>query len=186
MKFSKFLRTPFFTEVFQWQLLALTRVFKGVQSKSRCDCQQQISNSAKKSICRRENPEAATAGVLQNKTIDAFLWMLRNFEEHLFWKTSVNGCSWKSVPQWQIYWREKIPELYYPFKEVWYNCSAHRSAHLFINEISSHIHGSSHGSSQRRIFLQYSCSVSTINIFKKYLSGKIHELNNLVGSSDGS
>ena len=26
-----------------------------------------------------------------------FLWILRNFPEHLFWKTSANGCFWKGT-----------------------------------------------------------------------------------------
>ena len=26
-----------------------------------------------------------------------FLWILRNFQEHLFWKTSANGCFWTAV-----------------------------------------------------------------------------------------
>ena len=28
----------------------------------------------------------------------------------------MNGFFWKSAPQWQIYWKEVIPEFYYPFK----------------------------------------------------------------------
>ena len=28
----------------------------------------------------------------------------------------MNGFSWKSAPHWQIYWKEVIPEFYYPFK----------------------------------------------------------------------
>ena len=28
----------------------------------------------------------------------------------------MNGFSWKLAPQWQIYWKEVIPEFYYPFK----------------------------------------------------------------------
>ena len=75
----------------------------------------------KKSFCCRVNPEAATVGVFCKRrpamtSTDVFLWILQNVEEHLFWKTSVNRCFWKSAPQWQIYRREVIPEFYYPFK----------------------------------------------------------------------
>ena len=65
-------------------------------------------------------------------------------------------------------------------KEVWHNCSAHRSAHLLIIEISSHSHVKR--KQPRKILLQYSCSVTMIKIVKKCLWGKIHELNTLVGS----
>ena len=70
------------------------------------------------------------------------------------------------------------------FKEVWYNCSAHRSAHLFIIEISSHRHIKR--KRPQRILLQYSYSVTMINIVKKYLRREIHELNTLIGCSDDS
>ena len=50
------------------------------------------------------------------------------------------------------------------FKEVRYNCSAHRSAHLFMIVISSHSHIKS--KQPQRIFLHYSCPVTMINIVK--------------------
>ena len=64
-------------------------------------------------------------------------------------------------------------------KEVRCNCSSHRSAHLFIIAISSHSHIILKQS--QRTFLQYSCSVTMINIVKRYLWMKIHELNTLIG-----
>ena len=30
----------------------------------------------------------------RNSSIGIFLWTLPNFQEHLFWKTSANGCFW--------------------------------------------------------------------------------------------
>ena len=60
-------------------------------------------------------------------------------------------------------------------EEVQYNCSAHPSVHLFIIVISSHSHVRQ--KQQKRTFLQYSCSATIINIVKKYLWRKIHELN---------
>ena len=38
------------------------------------------------------------------------------FKEHLFWKTSVNSCFWKSALQWQIHRMEVIPDFLYHFK----------------------------------------------------------------------
>ena len=70
------------------------------------------------------------------------------------------------------------------FKEVWYNCSAHRSAYLFITEIISHSH--IERKQTQGIFLQYSCSVTKINVVRKYLWRKIHELNTLTGSTADS
>ena len=70
------------------------------------------------------------------------------------------------------------------FKEVPHNCIAHRSVHIFIMATSSHSHIKR--KKTKRIFLQYSCSVTMINIAKKYLWQKIHELNTLIGSSDDS
>ena len=52
-------------------------------------------------------------------------------------------------------------------KEIRYNCSADRSAQHFIIAISSHCHIKR--KQPQKIFLQYSCSVSKINIIKKYL-----------------
>ena len=39
----------------------------------------------------------------RNSNTDIFLWILRNFQEHLIWKTSANGCFWR--------WREKSLDL---------------------------------------------------------------------------
>ena len=68
------------------------------------------------------------------------------------------------------------------FKEVRYNCNAHRSAHHFMIAISSHSHITR--KQPQGTFLQYSCSATMINIVKKYLSRKIHKLNTLIGSSN--
>ena len=58
-------------------------------------------------------------------------------------------------------------KLFYSFNEVRYNCSAHRSADLFKTATSSHSH--KERKKPQRIFLQYSCSVTTIYIVKNYL-----------------
>ena len=61
----------------------------------------------------------------------------------------------------------ELKGVFFSLKEVRYNCSVHRSAHLFIIAISSH---SYIRRKQRQItFLQYSCSVTMIYIVKKYL-----------------
>ena len=70
------------------------------------------------------------------------------------------------------------------FKEVRYNCSTHRSAHLFIIAISSHSY--IRRKQPQRTFLQYRWSLTMINIVKKHLRRKIHELNTLIGSSNDS
>ena len=67
-------------------------------------------------------------------------------------------------------------------EEVRYNCSAHRSAHLFIIGISRH----KKRKQPQRTFLQRSCSVTMINIVKKYLWKKTHKLNTLIGSCNDS
>ena len=69
-------------------------------------------------------------------------------------------------------------------KEVQCNCSTVRSAHLFIITISSHSH--IRRRQPQKTFLQYSCSVTIVNIVTKYLSKKIHELITLIGSSNDS
>ena len=72
-------------------------------------------------------------------------------------------------------------------KEVRYNCSAHRFCapfHNFIIAISSQSHIKR--KQPLRIFLEYSCSATMINIVKKYLRKKIHELNTLIGCSEDS
>ena len=48
----------------------LTHVFKGVLEKKRCGCLQYIPGLVEKSISCRENPEAATLGVLQKKAFN--------------------------------------------------------------------------------------------------------------------
>ena len=60
-------------------------------------------------------------------------------------------------------------------KEVRYNYTAH----LFIIDISSHSH--KEWKQPQIIFVQYSCCITIINILKKYLRRKIHELNTLIG-----
>ena len=67
------------------------------------------------------------------------------------------------------------------FKEVQYNSSEHHSVQLFIVAISSHSH--IRQEQPQETFLQYSCFITTINIVKKYIWKKIHELNTLIGSS---
>ena len=52
-------------------------------------------------------------------------------------------------------------------KKVRYNCSADSSVHLFIIARSSHSHIK--WNQPQSIFLQYSCSVTMINIIKKHL-----------------
>ena len=42
----------------------LTRVFKTVRDKNRCDCLQYIPHLAEKGICCRKIPEASTVGAL--------------------------------------------------------------------------------------------------------------------------
>ena len=73
---------------------------------------------------------------------------------------------------------------YVILKEVRYNCSAHRSAHLFIIARSSHSHIKR--KQPQRIFLKYCCSVTVINIPKKHLRRKTHELYTYIRSPDDS
>ena len=54
----------------------------------------------------------------------------------------------------------------------------------FIIEINSHSHIKR--KQPQIIFLQYNCSVTMINIVKKYMWRKIHALNTLIGSSNDS
>ena len=63
--------------------------------------------------------------------------------------------------------------LWAKVKEVQYSWSAHCSAHLFIIAISSHSHAER--KQPQRIFLQRNCSVTMINIVKKYIWRKIHD-----------
>ena len=56
--------------------------------------------------------------------------------------------------------------------------------YIFIIVISSHSHIK--WKQPQRTFLQYSCSVTIINIVKKYLWRKIHKLNTLIRSSNDS
>ena len=62
-----------------------------------------------KSICCNKKSEAATIGILLKKTCNFIRESL-----HLFWKSSVNGCFWKSPSQWQISRREVISDFFYP------------------------------------------------------------------------
>ena len=81
-----------------------------------------------------------------------------------------------------VNWESHFPNEY--IKEVWYNCSKHRSAHLFMTEIRSHSHIKR--KQPQIIFLQYICSATMINIVKKCLWKKIHEQNILSRRSDDS
>ena len=62
----------------------------------------------------------------------------------------------------------------------------HRSALLFIIAIAISGHNHVIRKHPQRTFLQYSCTVTMINVVKKYIWGKIHELNTLIGSSNDS
>ena len=103
-------------------------------------------------------------------------------------------CLWKLREKWHVILRlliqwttdqiQQPTDISLQIKEVRYSCSAHRSARFFIIAISSCSHKEQKQS--QRIFFQYSCSVIMINIVKKYLWRKIHELNTLTGTSDDS
>ena len=82
-----------------------------------------------------------------------FICSSKYFFTYLYWK-------W-----WSQYKHSNI--LISAIKEVWCNCSVHRSVHLFIIEISSHNQIS--WKQPQRIFLWYSYSVTMINIIKKYV-----------------
>ena len=64
VKFTKVLRTSFLKNSYSGCFWGLTRVFKEVGDTNRCDCLQYIPDLAEEGICCRENPEAATVGVL--------------------------------------------------------------------------------------------------------------------------
>ena len=136
-----------------------------------------------------------------NVDVHFFCFRLENyFWANLVQKIKVVNLSWNMVPRliWicRIQWSCSLfpfstrnaffgpKNQNYQFKEVRYNCSAHRSAHLFIKAISSHNH--IRWKQPKITFLQYSCSLTMINIVQKYLWRKIHELNSLFGSSNDS
>ena len=52
--------------------------------------------------------------IYKNTFFTEHLWWL--LLEDLFWKSSVNGCFWKSASQWQISPRKIISDFFYPFK----------------------------------------------------------------------
>ena len=64
VKFAKFWRTPFFTEQLQWLLQSVFSKEPGKKTDATVVINTKFS---KKSICCRENPEAATVGVLKMK-----------------------------------------------------------------------------------------------------------------------
>ena len=77
----------------------------------------------KKSICCRKNLEAPTAGkgrtakeALQGPTQVLSCEYCQIFKSTCFEKQSLNGCSWKSATQWQIYRKEVFHEFYYLLK----------------------------------------------------------------------
>ena len=41
----------------------------------------------------------------------AFLWILRNFKEHIFWRTSANGCFWLFL-FWSIFSLDVLIKLF--------------------------------------------------------------------------
>ena len=45
--------------------------------------------------------------------IEQLWWLLL---EHLLWKSSVDGCFWKSASHWKISRRKVISDFFYPFK----------------------------------------------------------------------
>ena len=71
------------------------------------------------------------------------------------------------LPEYAAWWATQVLTslfLYKCFKEVRHNCSAHRSAHLFVIALSSHNHV--RRKHPKRTFLQCSCPVIMINIIK--------------------
>ena len=97
------------------------------------------------------------------------IFVLKSEGEDLFF-ISPGNRSYVLVPKFEI---PSIPyclvcEFLRPkslLKDVPYNYSAHRSAHLFIIAISSHSHIKR--KQPQIIFLQYSSSVTIFNIVKK-------------------
>ena len=115
VKFSKFLRTYFFTEEFQWLLLNFNSCFQrsskqkpvGVSAINTRFTWKKVFAAAKtqkhplQMSYKRKPARAKTGG----EYYEIF--------KYLFWKVSVNSYFWKSAPQWQ---REVIPEFHYSFK----------------------------------------------------------------------
>ena len=115
MKFSKFLRTYFFTEEFQWLLLNFNSCFQrsskqkpvGVSAINTRFTWKKVFAAAKiqkhplQMSYKRKPARAKTGG----EYYEIF--------KYLFWKVSVNSYFWKSATQWQ---REIIPEFHYSFK----------------------------------------------------------------------
>ena len=104
-----------------------------------------------------------------------FTWMSTRFQKHAI-RDMTRKVKWKHLLQLML--------CKGPIEEVWYNCKAHCSAHLFIIEISSHSHIKR--KHPQWIFLQCSCTVGMINVVKKYMCRAIDELNTLIGCSDDS
>ena len=102
VKLAKFLKTPFFTEEFRWLLLTFNSCLH------RSSGQKQVWLSAintrfswKKYLLLRKSRSSQHSQVFCKRryattVTDFFRWILRNFYQHLFWKTSVNRCFWKS------------------------------------------------------------------------------------------
>ena len=76
----------------------LTRVFKGVHDKNRCDCLRYKPVLAEKGICCSEKPEAATVGVLKRRPNKVFIKNRLQYCEIFKNIVFVNGCLWKSAP----------------------------------------------------------------------------------------
>ena len=96
-----------------------------------------------------------------------------------FIRTRASGPAWQSAIEFSL-----ISFVFFQMliKEVRYNCSVHRSTHLFIIIAHCHIKRKQ----TKRTFLQYSCFLTMINVDKKYLWKEIHEENTLIGSSNYS
>ena len=70
VKFTKFLRTPFFIGKLQWLLLRFNSCFQRSPDKNRCDCLKYILDLAEKGICCCENSETSTMAWSKMRTRD--------------------------------------------------------------------------------------------------------------------
>ena len=102
VKLAKFLKTPFFTEEFRWLLLTFNSCLHRNSGQKRAWLSAINTNfSWKKYLLPRKSRSSQRSQVFCKRryataSTDSFLWILRNFYKHLFWKTSVNGCFRKS------------------------------------------------------------------------------------------
>ena len=107
VKFAKFLWTPFLQKSFSGCFWGLSYVFKGVWSKKQRDCQQEMSDSAEKRylLPRKSRSSHRWCSVKEGLQGSAQMFTCECCEifKNTNFEISVNGCSWKSPPQWQIY-----------------------------------------------------------------------------------